>query len=105
MTTVSHYSFPASVQGYYHFTVQKESNNGAAFFRIFKEGVQVLYNDAWFGSADDTPVSTSSFILKLLEGERVTVVNQITAGTVIYGVLPGTSVYRSWFSGFLLHAF
>ena len=91
-------AYTAPVHGYYQFTVQKESDNSANF-RIYKEGVWVLYNDGIDGSVL-TPVSTSSFILELQAGERVQIYNSVSC--TMYG---GTSgVYRSWFSGFLLYS-
>ena len=92
-------AYTAPLHGYYHFTVQKESNSGQAKFRIYKEGEEVLYNGGYGGSADPTPVATSSFILELKARERVQIYN--LGSTVIYGGDPG---YRSWFSGFLLYA-
>ena len=96
-------AYSAPVHGYYHFTVQKEGDKSLATFRIYKEGVEVLYHDAlYMGAADPDPVSATSFILELKAGERVQIYNH--ASTIIYGVNSGTSVYRSWFSGFLLYA-
>ncbi len=65
--------FLARVHGYYHFTVQKESDNSKACFRIFKEGVEVLYNNAK-GGTDSTPVGATSFILELQAGEKVALI-------------------------------
>ena len=71
----------------------------------------MLYNDGFgfsgYGSsADPTPVTATSFILELQQGERVQVYNHDTS-TIIYGAHSDPSgglVYRSWFSGFLLYA-
>ncbi len=60
----------------------------------------MIYNDHYSNPGDATPTSTSSIILELHAGENVTVVNQ--QSTKIWG-LAGSSVYRSWFSGFLLY--
>ncbi len=60
----------------------------------------MMYNDYFSNPGDDKPTSTSSIILKLQAGENVTVVNR--QSTEIYG-LAGPSLYRSWFSGFLLY--
>ena len=95
-------SYTAPVHGYYHFTVQKESNNYHAMFRVFKEGVEVLFNHRDASSSNASPVSATSFVLELQAGERVQIYTH--ASTIIYGVLSGTSVYRSWFSGFLIYA-
>ncbi len=95
-------SYTANVHGFYHFTVQKESNNYRAMFRVFKEGAEVLYNHRDAGSANVSPVSATSFVLELQAGERVQIYND--ASTIIYGVNPETDVYRSWFSGFLIYA-
>ncbi len=65
-----------------------------------KEGEHVMFNQRY--DADHAePVSTSSVILELQAGERVQVEN--TDSGVIYGVSAGTSIYRLWFSGFLLY--
>ena len=95
-------AYTAFVHGYYHFTVQKQSNNKGAHFRIYKEGVEVLFNDCYIPD-HNAPSSASSFILELQAGERVQIYNH--RSSVIYGIASaGSSVYRSWFSGFLLHA-
>ena len=63
----------------------------------------MLYNGVHGASQDGTPVSTSTFILELQAGEKVQIVGG-AGSTMIYGVNGGTSVHRSWFSGFLLSA-
>ncbi len=101
MLGFTQFAIPAPVHGYYQFTVQKESNNNQAMFRVHKGGVQVLFNHAK-GGTYATPVFASSFILQLQAGESVTIIND--ASTVIYGTISAEpSVYRSWFSGFLLY--
>ncbi len=93
-------AYTAPVHGFYQFSVQKESDNYRAFLRVFKEGVQVLYND-FINLDDGIPVTATSFILELQAGERVQIYNDYSSS--IAGVLSGTSVYRSWFSGYLLY--
>ena len=88
-------AYTAPLHGYYHFTVQKESDNKVARFRVYKEGVEVMYNDASGDSADPVPVSTSSFILQLQARERVQIYN--VGSTIVRGIRSDTSVYRSWF--------
>ena len=95
-------AYTAPLHGYYHFTVQKESNNGRARFRIYKEGVWVMLNMAFGGPNDADPVGTTSFLLELQAGENVQIINEDSS--IIYGVNPGKSVYWSWFSGFLVYA-
>ena len=88
--------FLARVHGYYHFTIQKESNNNKACFRIYKENVEVLYNNAK-GGTDSTPVGATSFILELQAGEKVQIINDDStsikgmhtdppAGFLLYGL-------------------
>ena len=93
-------SYTASVHGYYHFTVQKESDNSHAYFRVYKEGVEVLYHAGYWPNSDTAPVSATSFILELQAGERVQIYNDDSS--IIHGAYSG--VYRSWFSGFLIYA-
>ncbi len=92
-------AYTAPVHGFYQFSVQKESDNYRAIFKVFKEGVLVLYNN-FVNFDDEQPVTATSFILELQAGERVQIYND--GSTVIYGAISGT-VYRSWFSGYLLY--
>ncbi len=97
-----HLNFLAPVHGYYQFMVQKESNGNKASFRVFKDGVQMLYN-AFYSGGDVQPVTASSFILELQMGEKVQIKNVDSSEINGEGGSGGPGVYRSWFSGFLLY--